>query len=159
MKQHCESAPATGRSPNRLKTDPDGSAYPAVCGQMTAHPKVRGPSWRVRDVSGLGTRHGLRPAVRIDHSENNAPPPVRSEGQLSRKSSKRVQTGEPHNFEPITYRNRQARCTRACTKTGYIIRLCPSLSTADTPSIAGSTSSVSRRTRRNISKTATARSG
>jgi hypothetical protein len=56
--------------------------------------------WRVRDVSGLGARHGFLPAVRMDHSENNARPRVRSQSCLGCISSKRIQTGEPLPFRP-----------------------------------------------------------
>jgi hypothetical protein len=54
---------------------------------------------QVRDVSGLGARHGLLPAVRMDHSENNARPRVRSLSSLGCESSKRIQTGEPNSFQ------------------------------------------------------------
>jgi hypothetical protein len=50
---------------------------------------------QVRDVSGLGARLGLLPAVRMDHSENNARPRVRSLSSLGCEGSKRIQTGEP----------------------------------------------------------------
>ena len=53
---------------------------------------------QVRDVSGLGARHGLLPAVRMDHSENNARPRVRSLSSLGCESSKRIQTGEPNEL-------------------------------------------------------------
>jgi hypothetical protein len=52
-----------------------------------------GGPWRVRDASGLGSRHGLMPAFRMDHSENNGCQRVRSQSCLGCKSSKRVQTG------------------------------------------------------------------
>jgi hypothetical protein len=52
-------------------------------------------AWRVRDVSRLGTRPGQASAVRSNRSENNRRLRVRSQGQLCRKSSKRVQCGEP----------------------------------------------------------------
>jgi hypothetical protein len=63
----------------------------------------RKSSWlprRVRDVSGLGAHRGQSSAVRSNRSENNARLQVRSEAQLSRKSSKRAQTGEP-NFNTL----------------------------------------------------------
>src|ERR1017187_10329843 len=64
-------------------------AYHAPSGSYPGLP------WRVRDVSRLGAHPGQASAVRSNRSENNRRRPVRSEGQLSRKSSKRVQTGEP----------------------------------------------------------------
>jgi hypothetical protein len=46
-------------------------------------------------VSRLGAHRGHASAVRSNRSGNNGRLWVRSEGQLSRKSSKRIQTGEP----------------------------------------------------------------
>ena len=50
----------------------------------------------------LGARHGLLPAVRTDHSENNVRPRVRSRSRSGGKSSKRVQTGEANQFRYLT---------------------------------------------------------
>jgi hypothetical protein len=47
-------------------------------------------------VSRLGAHHGQASAVCSNRSENNGCLRVRSEGQLARKCSKRVQTGEPN---------------------------------------------------------------
>jgi hypothetical protein len=53
---------------------------------------------RVLDVSGLGAHRGQASAERSNGSENNGRLPVRSDGHLSRESSKRVQTGGPRAF-------------------------------------------------------------
>ena len=61
---------------------------------------IRKVSWAprpVRDVSRLGARHGQEPGRRTDHSEIKANRRVPSMGQLGRKSSKRVQPGEPND--------------------------------------------------------------
>src|ERR1700685_1705542 len=71
----------------------------------------------------------------------------------------RIHAGEPTLLQSVTYGLDKVRCTRGGTKTGVIIRLCLLLFTADTPSTARFTSFVSRPTRRNISRAATARSG
>jgi hypothetical protein len=51
---------------------------------------------RVRDVSRLGAWCGHADAFTVDQIERNRPCRVRSEHELGRKSSKRVQCGEPN---------------------------------------------------------------
>jgi hypothetical protein len=53
----------------------------------------------VRIASSVGAQRGQVLAVHADHSENIGCCRVRSECQLARKSSKRVQTGEPINCQ------------------------------------------------------------
>src|ERR1039458_10410056 len=79
------------------------------CSWVTAYPEViPGSPSRVRDVSRLGARRGQSSAVRSNRSENNERLRVRSERQLSRKSSKRIQTGEPDSvFGDVRYRSEE----------------------------------------------------
>ena len=80
-----------------------------VISQRTLCEKLR----RVREVSRLGAHRGQASAVRSNRSENNGRLRVRSEGQLSRKSSKRVQTGEPNlSTRHQTKRGRPIRSSR-----------------------------------------------
>jgi len=90
---------------------------------------VRGlsePSSRVRDVSRLGARHGYGPLVPTDHSENNRCPSVRSQSHLARKSSKRVQTGEPNILKDLSIPvgpHRALPSPAEVTQVGAIVRV------------------------------------
>ena len=57
-------------------------------------------------MSRLGAQRGQVLAVHADHSENIGRCQVRSQCQLARKSSKRVQTGEPKIKTPGWIRTR-----------------------------------------------------
>jgi hypothetical protein len=67
----------------------NSQALPATCNPPYGQPKGCGFE------SYLGTQRGQVLAVHADHSENIGRCRVRSQCQLARKSSKRVQTGEP----------------------------------------------------------------
>jgi hypothetical protein len=56
---------------------------------------------RVRNVSKVGAQNGRSPASPTNHPENVTCSSVRSQRQLARKSSKRVQTGEAIPGVPI----------------------------------------------------------
>ena len=80
----------------------DWSIRAACSGRITRHPEVAlRPLWRVRDLPRLGAHPGQASPARSNRSENNGRLQVRSEGQLSRESSKRVQCGEPTQFFTI----------------------------------------------------------
>jgi hypothetical protein len=83
---------------------------PSVDGTSPSHRREKIASFtRVRDGSRLGARRGHAVALTVDKIERNTSCRVRSERQLGRKSSKRVQRGEPIQ---VPYFQRNSYTTR-----------------------------------------------
>jgi len=78
----------------------------------------------VRDVSKLGAQSGPASTVRSNRSEDNGRLLVRSNGHLSRKSSKRVQTGEPHSNSPGRIRTLSSRNSPRLDTGAVVDQLC-----------------------------------
>ena len=84
------------RRPRAPLVDPTAGAQPI--GSIGPRPVIGekiASIARVRDVSRLGAWCGHAYAFTVDETERNTPCRVRSEHELGRKSSKRVQCGEP----------------------------------------------------------------